>query len=123
MEPYGPDHALAARARALDNRRPHVYVNRTGEEAGKRFVGASCAVDAGGGLVTCLGPDPERRCFDLDLSPPVGDEVDYLYLVRGLPVTSGQVRDAADRGGDGLAPVAGDRERLGESGRRLRPEP
>ncbi len=38
MEPYGPDHALAARARALDNRRPHVYVNRTGRS---RVCGSS----------------------------------------------------------------------------------
>ena len=86
MEPYGPDHALAARARALDNRRPHVYVNRTGEESGLRFVGGSCAIDTGGGLVTCLGSDPELRCVDLDLSSPAGDEVDYLSLVRALPV-------------------------------------
>jgi predicted amidohydrolase len=86
MEPYGPDHALAARARALDNRRPHVYVNRTGEESGLRFVGASCAIDTGGGLVTCLGADPELRCVDLDLTPSARDEVDYLYLVRELPV-------------------------------------
>jgi len=86
MEPYGPDHALAARARALDNRRPHVYVNRTGEESGLRFVGASCAIDTGGGIITCLGAEPELRCVDLDLAPPVGDEVDYLSLVRTLPV-------------------------------------
>jgi predicted amidohydrolase len=86
MEPYGPDHALAARARALDNRRPHVYVNRTGEESGLRFVGASCVVDTGGGVVACLGADPELRCVDLDLASPVGDEVDYLSLVRELPV-------------------------------------
>jgi (R)-amidase len=87
MEPYGPDHALAGRARALDNRRPHVYVNRTGEESGLRFVGSSCAVDTGGGIVTGLGPDPELRCVDLDLSRPAEDEVDYLYLVRDLPVS------------------------------------
>lgn len=87
MEPYGPDHALAARARALDNRRSHVYVNRTGEQSGLRFVGGSCAIDTGGRLVTCLGVEPELCCVDLDLSPPAEGEVDYLYLVRELPVS------------------------------------
>jgi predicted amidohydrolase len=86
MEPYGPDHALAARARALDNRRPHIYVNRTGEQSGLRFVGGSCAIDTGGELVTSLGPDPELRCVDLDVGCPVGDQLDYLALVRDLPV-------------------------------------
>jgi predicted amidohydrolase len=38
MEPYGPDHALAVRARALDNRLPHVYVNRTGSDGEIRLA-------------------------------------------------------------------------------------
>ena len=34
MEPFDGDHALAARARALDNRLPHLYVNRAAARAG-----------------------------------------------------------------------------------------
>ena len=30
MEPFGPDHEIATRARALENRLPHVYVNAIG---------------------------------------------------------------------------------------------
>ncbi|MDP9384185.1 MAG: carbon-nitrogen hydrolase, partial [Actinomycetota bacterium] len=43
MDPYGPDHELAARARALDNRLVHLYVNRVGTEAGRTFAGGTLA--------------------------------------------------------------------------------
>lgn len=56
MEPFGPDHPLAARARAFDNRRPHIYVNRVGEESGHRFVGGSLVTDAGGNWPPCTRP-------------------------------------------------------------------
>ena len=43
-EPYYGDHLIASQARALDNRLPHLYVNRCGEEAGLRFVGGTRAL-------------------------------------------------------------------------------
>lgn len=50
MRPYGGEHALAARARALDNRCPHLYVNRVGCHDGLEFVGGSVAIDGSGRL-------------------------------------------------------------------------
>jgi (R)-amidase len=88
MEPYGPDHALAARARALDNRRPHVYVNRTGAEAGLRFAGGSAAIARDGSVVAALDDRPAAITVDLDLDSG-GPEpaLDYLTQVRaGLAV-------------------------------------
>lgn len=48
MKPYRAEHALAARARALDNRCPHLYVNRVGACEGIEFVGGSAAIDSSG---------------------------------------------------------------------------
>ena len=87
MDPYGPDHQLAVRARALDNRLAHVYVNRTGSEAGVGFVGESLAVAPDGRPVLALGRIADAAAVDLDLgaSPPAA--VDYLRHVRPeLPV-------------------------------------
>jgi predicted amidohydrolase len=87
MEPYGPDHALAARARALDNRIPHVYVNRVGSEAGLRFVGGSMAVAANGSVVADLGAGEAVACVEVELGPVRDPDVDYLARMRpGLPV-------------------------------------
>jgi predicted amidohydrolase len=87
MEPYGPDHALAARARALDNRLPHAYVNRVGDEGGHRFVGGSAAIGSGGEPLEQLGADAGTRLVEL----PLGGEhpaesadplVNYLEHLR-----------------------------------------
>lgn len=87
MEPFGPDHALAARARALDNRLPHVYVNRVGVERGRSFVGGSCVVNSGGDVIAALGSEEELRCVHLPESAPRDEDVDYLALLRpDLPV-------------------------------------
>jgi predicted amidohydrolase len=55
MAPYLPEHQLFAVARAVENRRPHVYVNRVGIESGLTFVGGSCVVQPGGELTAQLG--------------------------------------------------------------------
>ena len=47
MEPFYADHLIARQARALDNRLPHLYVNRCGGEAGLEFVGGSARHPAG----------------------------------------------------------------------------
>jgi predicted amidohydrolase len=70
MYPYGPDHQLATRARALDNRRPHVYVNQVGSHRGLRFVGGSAAIDAGGRVLA--GAGSEERLLEVDV--PIEDE-------------------------------------------------
>jgi len=79
MEPFAADHAVYARARALENGMPHLYVNRCGVEAELRFTGASVAIDpdgrelagAGAGeemLSVSIGQlqreDPRERCTE-----------------------------------------------------------
>jgi predicted amidohydrolase len=71
MEPYGPDHDLLGRARALENNLPHLYANRVGRESGLRFTGESRVIDAmgdvlgtappGEGLLACEVPPAELR--------------------------------------------------------------
>lgn len=83
MEPYGPDHALAARARALDNRLAHLYVNRVGEEAGLRFVGGSAAIGSDGQPLERFGENARLAVVELPLDRPASaDDVDYLEHLR-----------------------------------------
>jgi predicted amidohydrolase len=82
MDPYGPDHALAARARALDNRLPHVYVNRCGDEAGMRFAGGSAVIGPDGSVQHQLGPEPRLACVELADGPTTPFEADYLQHLR-----------------------------------------
>ncbi|HEU4975260.1 MAG TPA: nitrilase-related carbon-nitrogen hydrolase [Baekduia sp.] len=84
MEPYAPDHALAAAARALDNRRPHLYVNRVGAEAGLRFVGRSAAIGPDGEVAVRLGDQAETHVCDLPVGAP-SPATDYLRLLRPTP--------------------------------------
>jgi (R)-amidase len=42
IDPYGPDHAVAIRVRALDNRRPHIYVKGVGCENWPALCGRKC---------------------------------------------------------------------------------
>lgn len=87
MSPYGPDHELAAAARALDNRLPHVYVNRVGHEAGLRFVGGSTAIDRNGSPVVHLDDRPRDAVCGLDVGARLDQDVDYLQqLPADLPV-------------------------------------
>ncbi|MBB4663304.1 nitrilase-related carbon-nitrogen hydrolase [Conexibacter arvalis] len=82
MEPYGPDHALAAQARALDNRLPHVYVNRVGEEAGLTFVGGSFVAGPDGQPLAALDAGSQTQVADVPLGAAAGDDVDYLAHLR-----------------------------------------
>ncbi|MFK4730684.1 nitrilase-related carbon-nitrogen hydrolase [Agromyces mediolanus] len=82
MAPFLPDHELASRARALDNRLPHVYVNAVGEAEGFRFVGGSRAVRADGSVALELGGDEEIAEAVLMVGAPVDPAVDYLRFLR-----------------------------------------
>jgi predicted amidohydrolase len=88
MDPYHDDHELATRARALDNRLPHVYVNRVGTEGGLRFVGASRVIGPDGSVrLQC----PQRQeCVQVaavDRAAAGDDAVQYLAQVpERLPV-------------------------------------
>lgn len=87
MAPYGPDHALATRARALENRRAHLYVNRVGARHGLRFVGESTAIDPTGAVTAAAGDGEQLMEVDVPETSAPTAEVDYLQYARGeLPV-------------------------------------
>jgi predicted amidohydrolase len=71
MQPYFADHELASRARALDNRLPHIYVNRVGHEGNLDFVGGS----------RLIGPDGavQRQC------PQAGEHVEVVAVETDAP--------------------------------------
>ena len=66
--PFELDHDVFARARALENGLPHVYVNRVGEEDGLRFSGGSLALDPDGRVLAAAGP--EERVVTAQIGPP-----------------------------------------------------
>jgi|SRR5690625_3406754 len=86
MDPYAADHALAVRGRAVENRRPHIYVNRVGSEGDLDFVGESCIVAPSGEIVSQLGRGPELRVVNLGPAEWIDRDVEYLRHVRELPV-------------------------------------
>jgi predicted amidohydrolase len=59
MEPFGPDHDTAARAQALENGLPHLYVNLVGEVDPNRFTGNSQVVDLEGRVLLRAGGKPQ----------------------------------------------------------------
>ena len=82
MEPYGDDHEVMARTRAVESRLPHVYVNRTGAQAGFDFVGGSQAVLADGSVVVHLGREEQVAAVELTLDASVDESLDYLAQRR-----------------------------------------
>jgi len=73
MRPYGGEHSLAARARALDNRCPHLYVNRVGSHDGLEFVGGSVAID-GSGRLTAWSEAPAGAWAPAGKDSPAGKD-------------------------------------------------
>ena len=102
MAPYGPDHALATRARALDNRIAHLYANRVGSEGPHRFEGGSCAVAADGSVLLSASSDREELLVAAIGRPQAPDAaVDYLRHARGeLPVATPARARARAPGGE-----------------------
>lgn len=80
MEPYGREHRLHAAARALENRVPHLYVNRIGSEAGMRFVGESRAIDADGLVIREAGDGEEILLAEVGPAGAADSLVDYLHF-------------------------------------------
>ena len=58
--PFELDHDVFARARALENGLPHIYVNRVGEQDGLPFSGGSLALDPDARVLAEAGPEEER---------------------------------------------------------------
>lgn len=87
MVPYDLEHRLGAAARAIENRTPHVYVNRCGQESGFDFLGDSAAIDAGGRDLLRLGAEPALAMAEVPIGADTVGEVDYLRLLTPeLPV-------------------------------------
>ena len=87
MAPYGPDHELATRARALENRLPHLYANATGAVRRLEFVGLSRSVAADGTVLAQAGAGEELVVAPVGAHGPVDESVDYLrQLPERLPV-------------------------------------
>jgi predicted amidohydrolase len=84
MPPFELDHDVFARARALENGLPHVYVNRVGEEDGVPFSGSSLALDPDGRLLAAAGPG-EERIVSAEIGPPGRRDprTRYRELLRG----------------------------------------
>ena len=59
MAPFGPDHEVATRARALESRLPRLHANGVGAIGGLRLVGGSRSVDASGAVLVEAGSDEE----------------------------------------------------------------
>lgn len=98
MEPYYRNHELHVRARALENRLPHVYVNRVGDDGGLQFVGGSRVVNADGEPTAELA-DASERVLSARLPPRAGaPELDYAEQVRDVPVVVYE-RSAVPRNG------------------------
>ncbi len=92
MAPYYDDHELASRARALDNRLSHVYVNRVGSQNGLDFVGGSRLVDSGGAVVASADGIEQQSFVATALQQaPAAGSVDYL---NNLPTVTDVVTEA-----------------------------
>ncbi|MGE5409100.1 MAG: nitrilase-related carbon-nitrogen hydrolase [Syntrophothermus sp.] len=98
MEPFEHDHLIHTTARALENRIPHLYVNRGGEESGMRFVGASRSVDSSGAVVAeAAGERDEVVLVDVGAAGSDDPRVDYLsFQPTRLPV---EVHSRSQSGG------------------------
>ena len=88
MEPFGREHLIHMTARALENRIPHLYVNRGGSESGFDFVGMSRAVDPEGAVIAEAGREDQLLVAEVGGPRSPDARVDYLAFEpsRELPV-------------------------------------
>ncbi len=82
MKPYGPDHELAVRSRAMDNRIPHVYVNRVGRESGFEFEGGSIVTGSDGTILARCGAGESVVQATVRVGDTVPPVVDYVRHLR-----------------------------------------
>lgn len=80
MAPFALEHDVFARARAMENHVPHVYVNRPGAESGFDFVGGSLAVRPDGVVLAALGGGTAAAVVDVPVGLPLDPDrfPDYL---------------------------------------------
>lgn len=83
MHPYANDHRIACEARAVENKRPLVYVNRVGQESGFDFCGGSRFVSEQGEILAELNPSSEESLLvTVELAQKSTSEVDFLAQLR-----------------------------------------
>jgi predicted amidohydrolase len=97
--PFELDHDVFARARALENGLPHVYVNRVGEEDGLPFSGGSLALDPDARVLAEAGSEGEQVVTAEVGAPGRRDpRTRYLELLRdGLYRASGVTAQSSGR--------------------------
>jgi predicted amidohydrolase len=87
MEPYGDDHEIATRARALENHLPHLYANAVGVVDRHHFVGRSRSIGARGDVLAAAGRSEELLVAPVGEGGAASEQVDYLKQLRAaLPV-------------------------------------
>ncbi|CAB4337971.1 unannotated protein [freshwater metagenome] len=88
MAPYYDDHELASRARALDNRLCHIYVNRSGSENGLDFVAGTRVIDDEGQVVASADGAGEQafvaKLPDRDIADGPADYLSNLPSVTSV---------------------------------------
>ena len=94
MDPYRDEHELATRARALENRLPHLYVNAVGTIGNNRFVGFSRSVGPSGEVLAQAGGEEELLVVPVG-EPRAAAEVDYLRQLPKSPPVVVQQRSHA----------------------------
>jgi predicted amidohydrolase len=99
MDPFGREHRVHALARALENRVPHLYVNRVGQESGFAFTGESCSIDADG-VVLAQADGREERFLLTEVGPAGATDarVEYLAFEPSRPCVEVQAKSHS-RGG------------------------
>lgn len=85
MEPYYRDHELHSRARALENRLPHLYANRVGAESGFDFVGGSRSIAPTGEILAEAGAEEELLAAPVAEVAGFDTQVDYLRFLQTIP--------------------------------------
>jgi predicted amidohydrolase len=83
MEPFYADHDIATRARALENRIPHLYANLVGSSGPLQFVGGSRSIGSGGDVLA----EAAHAREEVLVAPvaPAGTDDERVDYVRQLP--------------------------------------
>jgi predicted amidohydrolase len=99
MEPFYVDHEVASKARAVENRLPHLYANAVGASDDLVFVGGSRAVSPLGDVVAEGSRDREELIVvTVPDRTGVDERVDYLTVLQPAPPVNVLYR-APSRGG------------------------
>ena len=98
MEPFYVDHEVATKARAVENRLPHLYANAVGASDDLVFVGGSRAVSPLGDVVAEGSRDREELIVvTVPDRTGVDERVDYLTVLQPAPPVNVPYRAPSER--------------------------